>query len=64
MTTHAKIITGPEKLPCDQQCEVPEGVRLAEVPPPRHHWNDVIVCPDCGRAWLVLGKPDESQESP
>lgn len=25
---------------------------IEEVPPPRHAWGDVIICPDCGRAWI------------
>jgi hypothetical protein len=53
------VIVGPARLPCIQQCEVPPGKRLAEVPVPRHNWTDVLVCPNegCGRAWLVV--PEE-----
>ena len=42
-----------EVLPCDEACELPPGVRVSEVPRPRHKWNDVLVCPNCGRAWLI-----------
>jgi hypothetical protein len=50
------VIVGPARLLCEQQCEVPPGVRLAPVPTPRHNWGDVLVCPNegCGRAWLKL----------
>lgn len=53
-------IVGPAKLPCERQCDLPEGVRATGVPVPRHNWGDVFVCPyDCGRAWLI--KHDEEQ---
>lgn len=29
-----------------------------EVPRPRHKWNDVICCPECGKAWLKVPKPE------
>lgn len=50
------VIVGPTSMDCDQACEVPEGVRVAWVPPPRHNWGDVVRCPNdgCGRAFLVL----------
>jgi hypothetical protein len=53
-------IMGPAKLPCEQRCDVPEGVTLVFVPPPRHNWPDVLVCPNegCGRAWLVVKRDD------
>lgn len=51
-------VTGPDPLPCRLECDVPEGVTLAEVPMPRHAWTDIIICPnkDCGRAWMVVQK--------
>jgi hypothetical protein len=52
---------GPTTISCGNACEVPAGVRLAEVPVPRHAWGDVVVCPhDCGRAFLIMdrGAPD------
>jgi hypothetical protein len=35
-------------------------VTLVFVPPPRHNWPDVLVCPNegCGRAWLVVKRDD------
>jgi len=55
------VIAGPALLPCEQQCTVPAGTRLVEVPVPRHNWGDVLVCPNegCGRAWLVV--PEEEK---
>lgn len=43
-------------LDCPFSCEVPVGVELHMVPPPRHDWSDVIHCPneDCGRHFLVV----------
>lgn len=47
-------IIGPGHLPCDQRCEVPEGVTMSGVPTPRHDWPDIFVCPNgCGRAWTI-----------
>lgn len=60
------VIRGPGKLPCPDQCDVPPGTMIAEVPMPRHNWTDVIICPNegCGRAWLVLQRPSrETLES-
>lgn len=44
-----------QAIDCEQRCEVPEGVALHAVPPPRHAWGDVLRCPndDCGRCFLV-----------
>ncbi|MEV6547955.1 hypothetical protein AB0M57_04505 [Streptomyces sp. NPDC051597] len=49
-----------QHIDCPQQCDVPNGVQLAEVPQPRHAWGDVVNCPndDCGRSFFVLGKDD------
>jgi hypothetical protein len=46
-------VVGPGSLPCEQSCDVPPGVTMVEVPVPRHAWTDVLVCPNCGRAWLI-----------
>lgn len=32
----------------------PPGVEAREVPRPRSKWRDVIVCDQCGRAWLIM----------
>ena len=64
-TQRMKLVTGPDTLPCEHDCEVPEGVVLTEVPRPRHAWNDLLVCPDCERAWMVVAQPDPTiVESP
>lgn len=43
---------------CDQQCEIPPGVTLAETPPSRHAWSDVVRCPNdgCGKTFLVVSR--------
>lgn len=46
------IYVGPTTIDCDEKCVVPPGERLGEVPPSRHKWNDVLVCPYCGRQFL------------
>jgi hypothetical protein len=40
---------------CPEQCEIPDGVDLTEVPRPRHAWGDVLNCPNdgCGRSFMV-----------
>ena len=40
-------------IDCQQACEIPQGVTLVRVPPPRHAWTDIIRCPDCGDCFLV-----------
>ena len=52
--------TGPCRIDCPESCEVPAGASLAEVPRPRHAWNDVLCCPHegCDKAFLVVRKPD------
>jgi hypothetical protein len=45
-------LIGPCTIDCEHSCDVPSGVRLGEVPPSRHQWNDVLVCPNCGRQFL------------
>lgn len=32
------------------------GINVQEVPRPRHAWSDVVPCPKCGRAWLLMPK--------
>ncbi|MDI9836234.1 hypothetical protein [Streptomyces sp. KAU_LT] len=45
----------PQRLDCPEQCEIPPGVTLTEVPEPRHAWGDVHRCPNegCGRCFLA-----------
>lgn len=50
----------PQKLPCDLDCDVPEGLTLTAIPRPRHAWGDVLRCPHCEAAWLIV--PDEKPE--
>jgi hypothetical protein len=51
------------KIPCELSCDVPEGVILAPVPPSRHAWSDVLVCPNegCGRTFLVLKVEEDAR---
>lgn len=44
-----------ETLNCQEKCEMPEGVVLKEVPPPRHAWGDVFGCPNggCGKFFMA-----------
>lgn len=46
-------------ITCPEQCDVPDGVTLREVPRPRHAWGDVFNCPndDCDRSFMVTGQP-------
>jgi len=55
---------GPTKIVCPLACDVPAGVKMSMVPPPRHNWADVLHCPneDCGRHFLVLREPDGAFE--
>lgn len=51
-------LVGPTIVPtCGHDCEVPPGITLIEVPPPRREaaWDDVLYCPieGCGRVFLV-----------
>lgn len=52
---------GPCTIDCAERCEVPEGRTLADVPPPRHAWADVLRCPHegCGRAFLIVPSEQE-----
>lgn len=57
----------PRRLDCPQQCPIPDGVTVAEVPPPRHTWGDVFACPNTGCGRHLLIKPttaatDQSKE--
>lgn len=44
-----------DRIDCAQQCEIPAGVQLTEVPRPRHAWGDVFNCPNdgCGRSFMA-----------
>ena len=44
---------------CEENCEVPEGVELVEMPPSRHDWSDIIRCPNsCGRTYMIVKRPE------
>lgn len=30
------------------------GLEIKEVPMPRHAWDDVVICPNCNRAFLLI----------
>lgn len=51
-----------EPIECVQNCTIPDGVTLTEVPVPRHDFSDVHVCPNdgCGRAFMT--RTSTSQE--
>lgn len=51
-------------IDCAEKCVVPPGKMLSEVPKPRHVWNDVLVCPWCDRAFLVLPAVSPNAPSP
>lgn len=37
------------------------GIKVEEVPRPRHAWTDVVCCTKCGRAWLLLPRKSSSK---
>lgn len=39
----------------------PEAINISEVPRPRHNWGDVMICDQCGRAWLFQRQPLDFQ---
>jgi hypothetical protein len=49
-------------IDCAQQCDIPDGVTMREMPPSRHAWSDIVRCPndDCGRTFMVI--KDESAQ--
>jgi hypothetical protein len=50
-----------ERIDCPEQCEIPDGADLVEVPRPRQAWGDVLNCPNdgCEKSFLVRRRPDE-----
>lgn len=44
------------RIDCPQQCVIPEGAEVQEVPRPRHDWQDVVHCPNegCSKSFLVI----------
>lgn len=47
-------LVGPGVIPCEQKCEVPEGVELVALPESRHAWPGIVNCPNgCGRSFEV-----------
>lgn len=49
----------PRHIDCAEQCEIPDGTQLEEVPRPRHAWSDVLNCPNegCGKSFLIAEEP-------
>jgi hypothetical protein len=49
-----------DHIDCEMSCEIPEGVTLTELPPPRHDWGGILRCPNdgCGRFFLVEKEDD------
>ena len=54
MSEPAADYIGPCAIDCDLRCPLPAGARLSLVPRPRHAWSDVLCCPNCDRAFLVI----------
>ena len=50
-------IIGPCQIDCREKCEFPAGLVAVEVPRPRHAWGDVLCCPHCDKAFLILKRP-------
>lgn len=52
-----------DRIDCPEQCDIPDGVTLVEVPRPRHAWSDVLHCPNdgCQRSFMVRQQDDEAQ---
>lgn len=50
-----------DHIDCEQQCAIPAGVELTEVPRPRHAWGDVFNCPNdgCGKSFLARQTGDD-----
>lgn len=47
-------LVGPGTIPCEEKCEVPEGVELIALPESRHAWDGIMNCPNgCGRAFSL-----------
>lgn len=42
-------------IDCAEQCTIPDGIELTEVPRPRHDWGDVFNCPNggCGKSFMA-----------
>ncbi len=53
-------LRGPGVIPCEERCEVPEGVELVAFPETRHAWPGIFNCPNgCGRSFEVRRTDDE-----
>lgn len=35
------------------------GIEVEKVPDAKHGWKDVIECPKCGQAWLLMPRDDD-----
>lgn len=56
MTTYV----GPAEIDCPERCIVPEGYIITEMPPSRHAWADVALCPNadvCDRTLMFAIDP-------
>jgi hypothetical protein len=38
------------------------AIKVEEVPRPRHAWGDVLCCDQCGRCWLLMPRPSDSEK--
>lgn len=46
-------------IDCPDQCTIPDGAEVREVPRPRHAWGDVLNCPNegCEKSFLIVKDP-------
>jgi hypothetical protein len=42
-----------DQIDCAERCTIPEGKQFVRVPTPRHKWNDILRCPNCGDCFLI-----------
>jgi len=38
------------------------GIKVEEVPRPRHAWGDVLCCNECGRAWMLMPRASDQKK--
>ncbi|GAA3384424.1 hypothetical protein [Streptomyces racemochromogenes] len=50
----------PRHIDCIEQCEIPDGADLHEIPRPRNSWPDILNCPNqgCGKSFLLIEEPN------
>lgn len=51
-----------DRIDCAEQCEIPPGITITEVPPSRHAWADVFRCPNDGCEKTFLARPAEEPQ--